>query len=60
MLRFYESHYTGGNSTTLISEEDAITYQKQRATEKNPAWTYKDDHDALLDFMAIHYAERVP
>ncbi len=48
-----------GVATIRIKEQDAINYQKRAAAKARPDFFYKDDKDALMDFMTIHWAHMV-
>jgi hypothetical protein len=53
-LVFVEPWAGIGHARILISKEDAIKYQRKKAEQKG--FEYKDDQQALEDFMVVHYA----
>jgi len=47
----------GSVSAVTITDADAIAYQRQVGLQK--AYVYSSDEDALLDFVACHWATEV-
>lgn len=46
-----------GFEEVIVSVSEAIQIQKQTASQVRPGFVYKDDNDALQDYLAIHWAE---
>lgn len=58
MIIYEEPDENGGNIAIRITEEQAIKLAKEAAFINGHV--YKNDEDALLDFMAIHWAWKEP
>jgi len=55
MLIYHEPDEQGNDITIRVSEEEAIRQSKLYATKKG--YVYKNDREALIDFIVIHWAE---
>lgn len=53
--RYVEPDQNGETVTVEVSEEEAIMEMKQKAYP----FIYPDDREALLDFIALHWAHEV-
>lgn len=54
MVIYDEPDSNGGNKRVEITEEEAIRRQKEAA--KNKSFTYRNDNEALEDYITIHWA----
>jgi hypothetical protein len=55
MIVYDEPDENGKNREISVTEEIAIKSQKEVALKAN-GYVYKNDEDALADFMTIHWA----
>ena len=46
-----------GFEEVIVSVSEAIQIQKATATQVRPGFVYKDDNDALQDYLTIHWAD---
>lgn len=62
-IRYIEPAEDGiGVNTVTLTEQEAITRQKesvQKYKNLKPGFSYDDDAEALLDFIAVHWAWQV-
>jgi hypothetical protein len=49
-----------GCEEVIVSVNEAIQIQKATAAKVRPDFTYKDDDEALLDYLTIHWAQLIP
>jgi hypothetical protein len=57
IVRWIEPSEDGGHLVLDMSIDKAIAFQKEFVKERRPDFVYKNDDDALYDFVAIHWAE---
>ena len=55
MIVYEEPDENGGDRKVSLTEEIAIKTQQEVALKAN-GFVYKNDEDALADFMTIHWA----
>lgn len=46
-----------GFEEIIVSIREAIEIQKATAAKVNPGFVYKDDEQALQDYLTVHWAE---
>lgn len=46
-----------GFEEVIVSVNEAIQIQKETVAQVRPGFVYKDDNDALQDYLTIHWAE---
>ena len=46
-----------GFEEVIVSVSEAIQIQKATAAQVTPGFVYKDDNDALQDYLTIHWAD---
>ena len=49
-----------GFDECIVSVEEAINIMKATAAKVKPDFKYKDDDEALNDYIVIHWAELIP
>lgn len=49
-----------GFDECIVSVEEAINIMKATAAKVRPDFKYKDDDEALNDYIVIHWAELIP
>jgi hypothetical protein len=46
-----------GFEEIIVSINEAIRLQREYVAKVRPDFVYKDDHEALQDYLTIHWAE---
>ena len=57
MIKYSDPDENGNEVIHYVSEEEAIRRSKLYATKKG--YVYKNDEEALIDFIVVHWAERI-
>ena len=45
-----------GNKVKALTEQEAIQIQREKAAKVKPLFLYRDDKEALEDFIAVNWA----
>ncbi len=45
-----------GNKVKALTEQEAIKIQKETVAKVRPSFSYKDDKEALEDFITVNWA----
>jgi hypothetical protein len=48
-----------GFEEVIVTREEAIKIQREHVAKVRPHFVYKNDEEALLDYMCIHWAEEI-
>lgn len=43
----------------IVTREEAIKIQREHVAKFRPDFVYKNDEEALLDYICIHWAEEI-
>jgi hypothetical protein len=49
-----------GFEEVIVTREEAIKIQREVVAKVRPEFIYKNDEEALLDYIAVNWAEEIP
>ena len=49
-----------GFAEVIVTREEAIKIQREYVAKVRPDFIYKNDEEALMDYMTVNWAEEIP